>query len=34
VRAFLAEALDAVVHGAARALLESSVEAWWERQAA
>ena len=34
VRAFLAEALDAVVHGAARALLESSVEAWWQRQAA
>ena len=34
VRAFLAEALDAIVHGGARAVLESSVEAWWERQAA
>ncbi|MGA3399481.1 MAG: Fe-S cluster assembly protein SufD [Acetobacteraceae bacterium] len=34
VRAFLAEALDAVTHEAARAVLESAVEGWWQRQAA
>lgn len=34
VRAFLAEALDAVNHGQARAVLEDAVQAWWERQAA
>jgi Fe-S cluster assembly protein SufD len=34
VRAFLAEALDAVSHEAARAVLESAVEGWWQRQAA
>lgn len=34
VRAFLAEALDAVSHAAARAVLESAVEGWWQRQAA
>ena len=34
VRAFLAEALDAVSHDAARAVLEAAVEGWWERQAA
>lgn len=34
VRAFLAEALDAVSHAAARAVLESAVEFWWQRQAA
>jgi Fe-S cluster assembly protein SufD len=34
VRAFLAEALDAVSHDAARGVLESAVEGWWQRQAA
>ena len=34
VRAFLAEALDAVTHDAVRAVLEAAVERWWERQAA
>ncbi len=34
VHAFLAEALDAVSHDAARAVLESAVEGWWQRQAA
>jgi Fe-S cluster assembly protein SufD len=34
VRAFLAEALDAVTHDAVRGVLESAVEGWWERQAA
>jgi Fe-S cluster assembly protein SufD len=34
VRAFLAEALDAVSHEAARTVLESAVEGWWQRQAA
>jgi Fe-S cluster assembly protein SufD len=34
VRAFLAEALDAVAHVAAREVLERAVSAWWEREAA
>jgi Fe-S cluster assembly protein SufD len=34
VRAFLAEALDAVTDERVRAVLEQSVEGWWERQAA
>jgi Fe-S cluster assembly protein SufD len=34
VRAFLAEALDAVAHVAAREVLERAVGAWWEREAA
>ncbi|MBN8910076.1 MAG: SufD family Fe-S cluster assembly protein, partial [Rhodospirillales bacterium] len=34
VRAFLAEALDAVSQETVRAALEQSVERWWERQAA
>ena len=34
VRAFLAEALDAVSHEPARTILESAVENWWQRQAA
>jgi Fe-S cluster assembly protein SufD len=34
VRAFLAEALDAVTHDAVRAALEAGVERWWENQAA
>ena len=34
VRAFLAEALEAVTHEGARSLLELSVDRWWERQAA
>jgi Fe-S cluster assembly protein SufD len=34
VRAFLAEALDAVSHEQVRAVLESVVEHWWQRQAA
>ncbi|HEX3402907.1 MAG TPA: Fe-S cluster assembly protein SufD [Acetobacteraceae bacterium] len=34
VRAFLAEALDAVAHEQVRAVLEQAVEGWWERQAA
>ncbi len=34
VRAFLAEALDSVSHAAARAVLETAVEGWWQRQAA
>ena len=34
VRAFLAEALDAVSHEQARAVLEAAVEGWWQRQAA
>ncbi len=34
VRAFLAEALDAVMHEAVRRVLDQAVEGWWERQAA
>jgi Fe-S cluster assembly protein SufD len=34
VRAFLAEALDAVGNEKVRAVLERKVEGWWERQAA
>jgi Fe-S cluster assembly protein SufD len=34
VRAFLAEALDAVTDETIRARLEAAVEGWWERQAA
>ena len=34
VRAFLAEALDAVTDESIRAILETAVERWWERQAA
>ena len=32
VRAFLAEALDAVADETIRAHLETAVEQWWERQ--
>jgi Fe-S cluster assembly protein SufD len=32
VRAFLAEALDPIAHEAGRALLESAVAQWWEKQ--
>jgi Fe-S cluster assembly protein SufD len=34
VRAFLAEALDAVTDDTIRTVLETAVERWWERQAA
>ncbi len=34
VRAFLAEALDAVADETIRARLETAVDGWWERQAA
>jgi len=34
VRAFLAEALDAVTNDAVRGTLEAAIEGWWERQAA
>jgi Fe-S cluster assembly protein SufD len=34
VRAFLAEALNAVTDDAIRTMLEAAVERWWERQAA
>ena len=34
VRAFLADALDAVTDQAVRGVLEHAVEGWWERQAA
>jgi Fe-S cluster assembly protein SufD len=34
VRAFLADALEAVPHEQARAALEAAVQSWWERQAA
>jgi Fe-S cluster assembly protein SufD len=34
VRAFLADALDAVTNEAVRGVLEHAVEGWWERQAA
>ena len=34
VRAFLAEALDAVTDETARGVLDRAVEGWWERQAA
>lgn len=34
VRAFLDDAMEAVTHEAARALLEQAVEGWWQRQAA
>lgn len=34
VRAFLAEAIDAVRYDGARAVLEQAVNSWWERQAA
>jgi Fe-S cluster assembly protein SufD len=34
MRAFLAEALDAISHNAIRAALEAAVERWWETQAA
>ncbi len=33
VRAFLAEALDAVADETIRTRLEAAVEAWWKRQA-
>jgi Fe-S cluster assembly protein SufD len=33
VRAFLAEALEAVPHDTIRSVLEMSVQDWWERQA-
>jgi Fe-S cluster assembly protein SufD len=33
VRAFLAEALEAVTHETVRGVLEASVQQWWERQA-
>ena len=33
VRAFLAEALDAVADDTIRGRLEAAVERWWERQA-
>jgi Fe-S cluster assembly protein SufD len=32
VRAFLAEALSAIAHDGVRAVLEQSVDRWWERQ--
>jgi Fe-S cluster assembly protein SufD len=34
VRAFLAEAIEAVTHEGARGVLEQAVTRWWERQAA
>ncbi|MEO9190617.1 MAG: Fe-S cluster assembly protein SufD [Acetobacteraceae bacterium] len=34
VRAFLAEALEAVTHAGARAAMETAGELWWERQVA
>jgi Fe-S cluster assembly protein SufD len=34
VRAFLAEALDAIRDDAIRTVLDSAIEGWWERQAA
>ena len=34
VRAFLAEALNAVSHDAVRTVLETAVNGWWEKQAA
>ncbi len=34
VRAFLAEALDPIVHDVGRGLLEAAVEGWWERNRA
>jgi len=34
VRAFLAEALDPIVHAAGRAAMEAAIERWWERQPA
>jgi len=34
VRAFLTEALEAVTNASIRAILEASVQGWWERQAA
>jgi Fe-S cluster assembly protein SufD len=34
VRAFLAEALEAISHEGARVAMEQSVDRWWERQAA
>ena len=34
VRAFLAEALEAVTHEAARDALDAAVRRWWERDAA
>jgi Fe-S cluster assembly protein SufD len=34
VRAFLAEALDAVTHDAVRGVLDQAIEGWWARQAA
>lgn len=34
VRAFLAEALEAVAHEGTRTAMEAAVERWWERQAA
>ena len=33
IRAFLDDALAAVTHEAARALLEHAVDGWWQRQA-
>ena len=32
VRAFLTEAMDAIAHDGARAMLESAIEAWWDRR--
>ena len=34
VRAFLTEAIDSVSNESARAVLESAIESWWQRQAA
>lgn len=34
VRAFLTEAIDTISHEPARAVLESAIESWWQRQAA
>jgi Fe-S cluster assembly protein SufD len=34
IRAFLAEALDAVTHPMVRTVLEETIERWWETQAA
>ena len=32
VRAFLTEAMDVIAHEGARAMLESAIEAWWDRR--
>jgi Fe-S cluster assembly protein SufD len=34
IRAFLDDAMEAVTHPAARAMLEQAVDGWWQRQAA